>query len=184
MRRTFCVGCLVVAILTLPCGAGDEKEKPSPLEHKAVAFGSDENANTKKLAALAADGWEYVGPLTPGMVAFRRASRKPLTELAGDWRADDGTVIRIAVQGDFLVSNYLEVSDQFAEDGFKVGDLCLDVVRPDGAGAYKGRGFYRNGGPKEPVTPGDIAISLKDGVLTMTPSSFKQFVRLPHKDKP
>lgn len=41
-------------------------------EHKAVSVGADEKEATAKLNALAADGWEYVGPLSGGLVAFRR----------------------------------------------------------------------------------------------------------------
>lgn len=37
---------------------------------KAVLFGENESANTKKLIELADNGWHYLGPLGKGMVAF------------------------------------------------------------------------------------------------------------------
>ena len=156
-------------------GEGDEKVVPSRPEVRA-----DEVANARQLTELADDGWEYVGPLNTGMVAFRRVATRPLAELAGEWRADDGTEIVIALQGDVYVSNYFKVSDPIAGFGFMAGDLCLDVVRPDGKGAYKGRGFYRSSN-KGLVTPGDIVVNLDGDVLTMSPSSYKHFVRIPAK---
>jgi hypothetical protein len=50
-------------------GPGDEEKK---WEFKAVAFGTDAAEATKSLNQLAKDGWQYVGPLSNGLVAFRR----------------------------------------------------------------------------------------------------------------
>jgi WD40 repeat protein len=56
--------------------AATGQETPSPVwEFKAVAFGNDEKEGTRKLNALAAEDWEYVGPLGNGLVAFRRRLR-------------------------------------------------------------------------------------------------------------
>ena len=51
------------------------QEKPASLtqsEFKAVLFGTDEKEATKKLNDLASEGWQYFGPLSNGLVAFRR----------------------------------------------------------------------------------------------------------------
>ena len=42
---------------------GQEKSGSPAAEYKAVRFGTDEKENTRTLNDLAADGWEYVGPL-------------------------------------------------------------------------------------------------------------------------
>jgi hypothetical protein len=41
-------------------------------EFKAVSFSIDDKEGTRKLNELADSGWEYVGPLTNGVIAFRR----------------------------------------------------------------------------------------------------------------
>jgi predicted nucleic acid-binding Zn-ribbon protein len=52
---------------------GQDQTAPKPAwEWKAVSLGADEKEATKKLNQLAAGGWEYVGPLTNGLVAFKR----------------------------------------------------------------------------------------------------------------
>src|SRR5262249_17391509 len=63
--------------------------KPAPLqesEFKAVLFGADEKVATKKLTDLASEGWQYVGPLGNGLVAFRRpnvSKEQIIVEVAG-----------------------------------------------------------------------------------------------------
>ena len=79
-----------------------EKDAPSGWEYKAVSFGADEKDGTKQLNDLARDGWEYVGPLGNGMVAFKRrirsASDVELEKLQGTWvlvsREEGGEVVR------------------------------------------------------------------------------------------
>lgn len=73
---------LLVLVLALPPAAttlvpGQEaptegRPAPAEWEFKAVAFGTDEKENSRKLNDLSADGWEYVGPLPNAMVAFKR----------------------------------------------------------------------------------------------------------------
>ncbi|HKI34617.1 MAG TPA: hypothetical protein VKA46_22365 [Gemmataceae bacterium] len=50
------------------------QRKPSSpeWEFKAVSFDTGENEGTNKLNVLTAEGWQYVGPLANGLVAFRR----------------------------------------------------------------------------------------------------------------
>jgi hypothetical protein len=70
------VAVLVAAALLLPLSGskarGQEKAHSPRWEFKAAAFSKDEAEGTKKLNDLAAEGWEYVGPLANGLVAFRR----------------------------------------------------------------------------------------------------------------
>src|ERR1700722_4267436 len=53
---------------------GQKKNAPPKWEYNAISFGGDEKGGAKKLNNLAAEGWEYVGPLAPGLIAFRRPS--------------------------------------------------------------------------------------------------------------
>jgi WD40 repeat protein len=55
-------------------------------EYKAVSFSPDEGESTKKLNDLAREGWEYVGPLNSGMVAFRRPRASAIEEKVGQVR--------------------------------------------------------------------------------------------------
>jgi hypothetical protein len=67
---------------------GQDKPAPKPArEWKAVSLGADERGATKKLNELAADGWEYVGPLANGLVAFRRPNDafQPKTKWVGEF---------------------------------------------------------------------------------------------------
>jgi WD40 repeat protein len=67
----------VTSCLSLPAGPSEASPpadaRAGKWEFKAASFGgSDEIENTRKLNELAAAGWQYVGPLGNGMVAFRR----------------------------------------------------------------------------------------------------------------
>jgi uncharacterized protein (TIGR03067 family) len=98
---------LVVGITALTLGGALQspnaraQDKPSagkPWEYKAVSFGTDEKEATKKLNDLASEGWELVGPLGNGLVAFKRpassnlelAAKKELAKWEGDYQTDDG----------------------------------------------------------------------------------------------
>jgi hypothetical protein len=79
-----------------------EKSGSQAVEYKAVRFGTDEKENTRTLNDLAADGWEYVGPLGNSMVAFKRdrlvaAIKKELEKWEGDYVVDGGS---FTVKGD------------------------------------------------------------------------------------
>jgi hypothetical protein len=91
MRRLIpVVGLLSAFLLTATCplsrARGQDEPRPKPAwEWKAVALGADEKEATKKLNELAADGWEYAGPLANGLVAFKRPhDTSPLNRKAGD----------------------------------------------------------------------------------------------------
>jgi hypothetical protein len=65
---------LLLAGASLPSTLAGEPTARPQWEYKAVAFARDEVENTARLNALARNGWEYVGPLAHGQVAFRRAA--------------------------------------------------------------------------------------------------------------
>jgi len=65
---------LTLGPLTLPSATSQEKTASPKWEYKAVSFGSDEKESSKKLNELGAEGWDYVGPLAHGLVAFRRVA--------------------------------------------------------------------------------------------------------------
>jgi hypothetical protein len=69
--------CLTASVVHPPSAFSQEKKAEAPgVEYKAVALGTDEREATRKLNELAAQGWEYVGPLGNSLVAFRRARAK------------------------------------------------------------------------------------------------------------
>jgi len=51
---------------------GRETTEQPPWEYKSVRIENDEKGSTRQLNDLALNGWEYVGPLAHGMVAFKR----------------------------------------------------------------------------------------------------------------
>jgi hypothetical protein len=63
---------LLIPVLSVSDTRGQERADPPRQELKAVSIGNDERAATEKLNDLAAEGWEYVGPLGNGLVVFRR----------------------------------------------------------------------------------------------------------------
>jgi WD40 repeat protein len=69
-----------------PVLRGEDKAEAAPWEYRTARFGTNETENTRKLNELAQDGWEYVGPLGNGSVAFRRPLRLTGTLLRRiDW---------------------------------------------------------------------------------------------------
>jgi hypothetical protein len=85
------IGLTVSALAALhECPAVRAQYKPAPLqewEFKAVLIGTDEKAATKKLNDLASEGWQYVGPLGNGLVAFRRPNvpkKQIIVEVSGE----------------------------------------------------------------------------------------------------
>ena len=95
-----------VAVLTglgfAAAARGADDKPPAAWEYKAVQIRDGAGEATKQLNDLAADGWEYVGPLGNGMVAFKRrirsASDVELEKLQGTWvlvsREEGGVVVR------------------------------------------------------------------------------------------
>ena len=90
------VAALVIG-LTVPalgvfqeCPAVRAQDKPAPRpewQFKAVLIGTDERDATKRLNDLASEGWQYVGPLGNGLVAFRRPNgpkEQIIVEVSGE----------------------------------------------------------------------------------------------------
>jgi uncharacterized protein (TIGR03067 family) len=132
---------------------GQEKSGSPAAEYKAVRFGADEKENTKTLNDLAADGWEYVGPLGNSMVAFKRdrlvaAIKKELAKWEGDYVLDGGG--SFTVKGDrwtmkgageegysgkikiLEVREKLTVADLVVEEGATKGRTVKAIFRLDG----------------------------------------------------
>jgi len=91
-RLVLVVALLSMFILTGTCplsrARGQDKPTSRPAwELKAISFGADVKQVTKKFNELAADGWEYVGPLGNGLIAFRRPNDafQPKTKWVGEF---------------------------------------------------------------------------------------------------
>jgi hypothetical protein len=135
-----------LAILGPLALAGESPAEPSRWDFKAVKFSGSEGEQTKKLNALAADGWEYVGPLAGDTVCFRRMGVSPITLefLLGKW---EGTLHGIKVEvvfcdpkGDKASAFRLNREDGQSLYGFTLhlkeqpGDVWLGATERDGKG--------------------------------------------------
>jgi uncharacterized protein (TIGR03067 family) len=84
---------LVLAGTAFPTATGQERGSSPSWEYRAFSFTGDEQEGTRRLNDLARHGWEYVGPLGNGLVAFKRAvlpsreaaAAKDLEMLQGTW---------------------------------------------------------------------------------------------------
>lgn len=137
--------------------------KPATTDFKAVAFPADEAASTKSLNELAADGWQYVGPLSNSLVAFKRACGpslaaerdNPWSRWQGAWVGDSGQEMLISgdrwtmstpnfgpVAGTLkLVGECKDVAsiDLIVEEGPTQGETCKAIFRfEDGVLQYSG----------------------------------------------
>ncbi len=131
---------VIVALLAGSFAIAEEKAPDARTELKAVAFGLDEAANNEKLEKLTADGWEYVGPLNVGMVAFRRAGQHAddgdVAKLAGVWinvyTEQDGVRRTPNSRHVFVGNRYFRLEeDVIAEDGVFVTDTSGPVKKID-----------------------------------------------------
>src|SRR5262245_48928103 len=67
------VGVSQVVMLQPSAARGADEPGETRYRYRAVAFGkADEREATRRLNELEAEGWEYVGPLANGLVAFRK----------------------------------------------------------------------------------------------------------------
>jgi hypothetical protein len=104
---------VVIGFMVFALGAVEQspvaraQEKPASLEQwefKAVLVGTDEKEATKKLNDLASEGWQYVGPLSNGLVAFRRpriAKKQIIVEVSSNPRTvapGEKTTITVTVR--------------------------------------------------------------------------------------
>ncbi len=88
--------------ILLTCSVqAQQPDSPSKAEFRAVTFGTDDARSTTQLNKLAADGWEYVGPLGNGAAVFRKRARSAeecaLEQLQGTWRlvSESDTIFRV-----------------------------------------------------------------------------------------
>jgi hypothetical protein len=87
MRRTSTLSTAILAVVFFSAlipgsTSGQDKSTTPAVEYKAVLFATDEREATRKLNELAAQGWEYVGPLGNSLVAFKRVGGKEGTKVA------------------------------------------------------------------------------------------------------
>ena len=142
-----------------PARSQDRTGSDPAWEYKATAIAADEKEATKKLNALSAEGWELVGPLGNGLIAFRRpvlsaseiAARKELAKLEGEWESNDQTLIikgdrwRWGETGKFTLEEFKEnrikivgigpkaiSADLLVEEGEQKGQTCKAIFRLDG----------------------------------------------------
>src|SRR5262249_23433838 len=157
VRRVAYSALMALSVAFMPflgrAACGQEKSGSPAAEYKAVRFGTDEKENTKTLNDLAADGWEYVGPLGNSMVAFKRdrlvvAIKKELAKWEGDYVVDGGG--SFTVKGDrwtmkapgeegysgkvkiLEVREGLTVADLVVEEGTTKGKTVKAIFRLDG----------------------------------------------------
>jgi uncharacterized protein (TIGR03067 family) len=159
-RPEFVVALLAALLVGVPTAVPRASGQDRPAwEFKAVSVGTDEKEATKKLNALAAEGWDLVGPLGNGLVAFKRAvltaqevaAKKELAKWEGEWSSGDQTLIikgdrwRWGVTGKFTLEEFkdnrikiVDVGDKviFAdlsvEEGEQKGQVCRAIFRLDG----------------------------------------------------
>lgn len=156
-------GCAVFLVTGRAAPVPKEPEAASGWEYRAVAFGTDEKEGTTKLNALARGGWEYVGPLGNGLVAFKKAVRSAsdleLDKFQGTWtlisREEAGQVTR--AEGDTITFHVTGDKWAWKENGvviqqgtLKLTDLSknpkqFEYTAGDGAVGYSVYQFDRDG---------------------------------------
>jgi uncharacterized protein (TIGR03067 family) len=124
MRKCISVAAMIACIVipspasAAPVARPAGKDTTSHWEHRAEAFGADAKEATRILNRLAADGWEYVGPLGNGLVAFKKyfpsqresAAKKELSKWEGSWDGGDG--VAMTIKGDRFWSRAAGVGDR------------------------------------------------------------------------
>jgi uncharacterized protein (TIGR03067 family) len=145
MNKAMLLGC--VAVLTFGLATPAAAQESQKFEFKAVSFNVEAGEATKMLNQLEKDGWEYVGPLANGLVAFKRlvpsagdvAAKKEMERLQGTWatvaievdgqqRAEDKKVEKLTLTDNKWV---LKIDVEIAQEGtFKIvetGDKFMKV---------------------------------------------------------
>jgi hypothetical protein len=137
MRTPILVALVIVTVLsfrTVVLPAPATAQGPVPVgqyEFKAVLFGNDEKESTKKLNDLAQEGWEYVGPLANGLVAFRKlATGQPKALTGGKVRieATSPREIKLGGKGDILIKLHREGNDGEVKVSFSSIPKGLKIV--------------------------------------------------------
>ncbi len=150
---------LMVSVLGARALGQDHPAPGQAWEFKATSVSPDEREATNKLNALAAEGWDLVGPLGNGLVAFKRAvlspqqiaAKKELARWQGEWTSGDETLIirgdrwRWGKTGKFTLEEFTDnrieivsvgekqtIANMFVEEGEHKGTACKAIFRLDG----------------------------------------------------
>lgn len=124
---------VLVAAVCIAAGVcrshGEEPTKPGG-EFRAVKFTGDDKADTAKLNELAADGWEYVGTLAGGTVAFRR---RAVSEWEGTWAKvsgeEAGVVTEAGAEPDTFVVKGNHWAYKSGDTVFQAGTFTIDETK-------------------------------------------------------
>lgn len=151
------------------------ERRPSPTEGvRAIRFSDAEAAATRELNELVGQGWQYVGPLSNGLVAFRRAASMDAAtvSLQGEWEF-------LSYERDGVVTDYKpehRLTLSISGDDWVVTDQVRHRVEITGRklvfhGSDQGLSGFGSAGPQGTVALG--MFELKGGALTycMTPAA-------------
>jgi hypothetical protein len=163
--HSFAFRAAIVLVGMLPVGLlprASAQDKPSLLpswEFKAVSIGTDEKEATRKLNDLGSKGWELIGPLANGLVAFKRpvlsaqqiAANKELAKWEGEWQSGNQSLIiregrwRWGETGKFTLEEFPEnritivklgepwvEADLLVAEGDMKGQVCRAIFRLEG----------------------------------------------------
>jgi hypothetical protein len=136
MLRSIVSTLLVVSVFALlslsgPLAAAQDKPATSEAEYKAVLFGADEKEATRKLNELVKDGWDYVGPLGGGLVAFKRRPQGGLVERVATLERDLAELKRKSEYG-IVLSGTLAIKledEKFEQEGHHVHTTHVALPR-------------------------------------------------------
>jgi uncharacterized protein (TIGR03067 family) len=191
---------MMATLLPRSLAVAGEKDRPRVSDFKVVTFGTDEAANIERLAELAADGWEYVGPLNPGTVAFRKvatkAAARDMAKLSGVWinvyTEQNGIRDTPDSRHVFVGNRYFVIDGEtVTEDGTFVIDVSGPVNKIDYKcvrGAYAGltwRGVYElDGNPFRHFGPWGTNNWKNRPVAMATQTDATTFLRVMRREAP
>jgi uncharacterized protein (TIGR03067 family) len=164
MNKALLLGCVAVLTLGMATDAIAQESLSQKWEYKAVSFNVETAEATKILNDLNKDGWEYVGPLANGLVAFKRAApsaadgaiKKEIERMQGTWttvstevdgqqRAEEKKSERLTFTNNKWL---LKIDGEISQEGtYKIVEAGAKFVKVD---------FFVTGGFKQ----GDTWISI------------------------
>jgi uncharacterized protein (TIGR03067 family) len=155
----------VLLFVFLPLSAQEKEKAPAPKEGelKSVTFGADDKENTKKLNELAVDGWEYVGPLGNGAVAFRHGGPKAAAVKTD--KEDLEKKERALLQGTWKVLVYEEKGEEQAAENREYV-FAQDKITFNVNGAVSAEGTFDLDATKSPrqldykLTSGQVDVTI------------------------
>ncbi|HYT94317.1 MAG TPA: hypothetical protein VEL76_36720 [Gemmataceae bacterium] len=137
---------LYLPLLGAPIAWGQDREVATKWEYRAVVFGPNAKNATKRLNELAAEGWQYVGPLGNNLVAFKRAERPgaagKLAEVSGTVTLDGKPIPAGAITFTPFDGLSLTTSAAINEEGkytarVPVGKMKVSIIAPKVIGKKK-----------------------------------------------